>query len=82
MENGQCTFMVMVKKTDGSWEGLGSHSFAVPPRTGEYVGFDDTGGKGQAYRVKAVLHPLDPSVTAGDLILEYVSTSLDLRKKL
>jgi len=82
MENDSIKFMVMVKKPDGSWDGLGSHSFAVPPRTGEFVALDDDNGQGQAYRVKAVVHPIDCTVTAGDLILEYVSTDLELRKNL
>ena len=54
-------FMVMIKNADGAWKGLGVHSFVVPPRIGESVGFDDENGIGQAYRVKAVLHPLDPA---------------------
>jgi len=75
-------FMVMIKKADGAWQGLGAHGFVVPPRIGEYVTFDDENGTGLAYRVKAVFHPLDPATYAGDLVLEYVSTDLDLRSGL
>ncbi|HEY1754393.1 MAG TPA: hypothetical protein VGG72_03285 [Bryobacteraceae bacterium] len=82
MENANVEFIVMVKKPDGSWDGLAAHGFVVPPRTGEYVTLDDENGIGQAYRVTAVLHPLDATMTAGDLVLEYVSTGLELRNNL
>jgi hypothetical protein len=74
-------FMVMSKSPDGEWGGLGSHTFAVPPRTGEYVMVAENGIE-QAYKVKAVLHPLEEASTAGDLVLEYVSTATKLRKDL
>jgi len=79
MENG-IKFLVMEKKADGLWDGLGVHRFAIPPRTGEFVAFNDGNGKGQVYRVKAVMHPIDPTGNAGDLILEYVNTDLEFRK--
>jgi hypothetical protein len=75
-------FMVMVKDAQGKFTGLGRHSFVVAPRTGEIVGFDDDKGIGQAYRVKAVMHPLQPTTTAGDLILEHLGTDLEFRQKL
>ena len=73
------TFMVMVKQSKDKIEGLGSHKFLVPPRTGEYITMNDKEGIGQAYRVTAVIHPLDVSQHAGDLILEHVGTDVDLR---
>ncbi len=75
-------FIVMVKKATGEWKGLGTHSFSIPPRAGEYVTIDDEKNIGQAYRVKAIIHPIDPASTAADLILEYVSTDTDFRKNL
>lgn len=75
------SFVVMEKKA-GEWRGLGVHSFAVPPRTGEYVTLNDDTGIGQAYRVKAVIHPLDLVDNAGDLVLEYVGTDVELRRSL
>jgi hypothetical protein len=71
------SFMVMVKRSNGKIDGLGFHKFAVPPLTGEYVTMDDEEGIGQAYRVKAVIHPLELTSHAGDLYLEYVSTDLE-----
>jgi hypothetical protein len=82
MQGNVIEFMVMRKSPDGEWEGLGRRSFAVAPRTGEYVTLNDENGKGQAYRVKAVIHPLEMDGTAGDLVLEYVSTDADMRKGL
>ncbi len=76
------TFMVMVKNPTGKITGLGSHTFAVAPRTGEYVTMDDEKGIGQAYRVKAVIHPAEIADTTGDLILEYIGTNVELRKNL
>ena len=74
-------FVVTVKGADGSFRGLGPHTFVVAPRVGEYVTFEDESGTGQAYRVKAVLHPLRP-LLAGELVLEHVGTDADLRKSL
>ena len=71
-------FMVM-KIEDGKYEGLGQHGFRIPPRVGEFVGFNDEKGIGLSYRVVAVLHPLSPVDTAGDLILEYVGTDTEMR---
>jgi len=75
-------FMVMVKSATGETTGLGSHTFAVAPRTGEYVTMSDEKGIGQAYRVKAVIHPAETTTTAGDLILEHIGTDVELRKSL
>ena len=72
-------FIVTVKGTDGSFRDLGVHTFVVAPRVGEYVTFEDESHTGQAYRVKAVLHPLRPLVAA-ELVLEHVGTDADLRK--
>lgn len=76
------SFMVMVKHDNGKIDGLGSHEFVVPPRTGEYVTMNDKEGIGQAYRVKTVAYPLDPSSHAGDLYLEYISTDLEFIKNI
>ncbi len=75
------SFVVMEKEA-GEWRGLGVHSFAVAPRPGEYVTLADDKGIGQAYRVKAVIHPLGLEGNAGDLVLEYVSTDVELRRSL
>jgi hypothetical protein len=71
-------FLVMTKDSDGI-KGLGTHSFRIAPRTGEFVILDDGNHIGQAYRVKAVIHPLDFVGTAGDLILEHVGTDVEMR---
>jgi hypothetical protein len=34
---------------------------------------------GQAYKVLAVIHPFEPSETAGDLYVERIGTDLELR---
>ena len=41
-------FVVTVKGADGSFRGLGPHTFVVAPRVGEYVTFEDESGTGQA----------------------------------
>lgn len=71
-------FMVMTKNPLEDFEPLGSQKFRVAPRVGEYVTINEN-GVGQAYRVKAVIHPLEPAGTAGDLVLEHVGTDLELR---
>ena len=73
-------FMVMNVK-DGKYEGMGRQKFRVVPRTGDYITVDEN-GIGQAYLVKAVLHPMEPAGTAGDLILTHAGTDLELRKSL
>ncbi len=76
-------FVVMEKNKDGQWRGLGSHEFRIAPRTGEYVTLGDEKGIGQAYRVLAVIHPLEPVPDcAGDLILQHVGTDIEIRKDL
>jgi hypothetical protein len=66
-------FMVFLRKSDGSVEGMGRRTFQVPPRTGEYVTTNSPNGL-EAFRIKAVIHPLEPASTAGDIVLEYVAT--------
>jgi hypothetical protein len=75
-------FMVMVRNSNGNVDGLGRHSFRIAPRIGEYVTVDDKTGNGQAYKVKAVVHPLNPTSTAGDLVLEHIGTDLEMRNVL
>ena len=77
---GLIEFMVMIQKPGEPLSGLGRKAFRFAPRVGDFVGLNDEAGIGQAYRVKAMLHSLEPTTTAGDLILEYVSTDLELRK--
>ena len=72
----------MVKQADSNWTGLGTHRFRVAPRIGECITVNDENGIGQAYRVKAIAHPLEPVDTAGDLILEHVGTDVDWRMTL
>jgi hypothetical protein len=39
-------------------------------------------GKGQAYEVITVMHPIDPATTAGDLLLKHVGTDVAVRMRL
>lgn len=75
-------FMVMVKRPSAEWEGLGQHQFRVAPRKGDLVTMDDENGKGQAYEVIAVIHPLEPAGTAGDLILRHIGADVEVRRRL
>ncbi len=75
-------WIVIEKKSNGQFSALGAHKFAASPRVGEYVAMTDEEDNGQVYCVRAVIHPLDPAVSAGDLIIEYVDTELRVRKKL
>ena len=75
-------FMVMEKKADGEWEGLGRQSFRIAPRIGEYIDLNDEEGIGQTYEVIAVMHPMQPASTAGDLIIRHLGTGTDFRKNL
>jgi len=72
-------FIVMEKTVDGELEGRGPHTFHVTPRTGEYLTMDDATGSGQAYRILAVVHAVDPSATgaAGDLIIRHLGNDMD-----
>jgi hypothetical protein len=70
--------MVIIRSATGDIEGLGRHSFRTAPRTGEYLTLNDKTGNGQAYRIRAVVHPLEPAPTAGDLILEYVGADIEI----
>ena len=73
-------FMVMLKRQGDHLEGMGFQKFLIPPRVGEYVTANDEAGIGQAYRVIAVMHPLEPVPgSAGDLIVEHVGTDLEVR---
>ena len=74
-------FMVM-GWIDGKWTGVGSHEFRTPPRKGDIIGWDDENGVGQAYEVVAVMHPLEPATTSGDLLVRHISTDLEFRQKI
>ena len=71
-------FMVIKKNPLEDFEPLGVQRFRVALRVGEYVTINEN-GIGQAYRVKALVHPLEAAGTAGDLILEHVGTDLEMR---
>jgi len=71
-------FTVITKNQLEDFEPLGTQRFRIAPRVGEYVTINES-GIGQAYRVKAVIHPLEPAGTAGDLILEHVGTDVEMR---
>ncbi len=76
-------FLVIEKKPSGEKMALGSHQFEVAPRIGEVVSFDGEKGIGQAYRVIAVMHPLDPvSGSAGDLYIEHIGPEVAFRNQL
>ena len=75
-------FMVMCRKAEGGWEGMGQREFAAVPQVGHFVTTNDEAGVGQAYEVVAVIHPLDPASSAGDLLLKHVSTDVELRGRL
>jgi hypothetical protein len=72
-------FMVMVAGGE-HLKGLGFQKFLIAPRVGEFVTLNDEAGIGQAYKVVAVMHPLEPvGGSAGDLILKHVGTDLEVR---
>ena len=75
-------FIVLEKKSDGKWEGHGTHSFKATPRVGEHIEMNDDDGIGQTYEVVAVVHPLEPTMTAGDLIIRHAGRSTDWRGSL
>ena len=66
----------------GSWAGLGLQKFRVPPREGDFIGVEDAANIAQVYQVVALLHPLEPTSTAGELIVKYFGTDVAFRKKL
>lgn len=74
--------MVLEKTDTGDWEGHGTQEFEVAPKTGEYISFDDNNGIGQIFEVVAVIHPLSKTMTAGDLIIRYVSDNVEFKKSL
>ena len=73
-------FMVM-EVVGGKYVGLGLQRFRVAPRMNEYI-TRDVDGKGQMYKVIAVMHPLEPAGTAGDLIIERLGTDIEIRNLL
>jgi hypothetical protein len=74
------SFVVIVKDPLTDPKGLGEKSFRIAPRVGEHVTVNDPDGVGKAYRVKAVIHPLELAPTAGDLILESAGDEIDLMR--
>ena len=75
--------MVMVRYPDEEhWKGMGSKSFRVMPRIGEHIAGDDENGVSQIYRVVGVHHPLEPTVTAGDIFVVHVGDVLDEMNRL
>jgi len=75
-------FMVMEKTADGHLEGLELQHFKIVPRTGEYITINDEEGMGQIYLVIAVIHPMKPAPTAGDIIVRHLGASTEFRKNL
>lgn len=75
-------FMVMEKREDGTFKGLGRHAFRLAPRQDEYITFSDDDGIGQVYKVIAVVHPLEITLTAGDLIVKHIDNNINFRKLL
>ncbi len=76
------SFIVIVKDPLTDPKGLGERRFRVAPRVGEYVAMDNPDGVGIVYRVKAVIHPLELTTTAGDLIVESAGDEIDLLRSL
>lgn len=76
------SFMVIEKKADGEWSGMGLRHFKVAPRVGEHIEMNDIDGIGQIYQVIAVVHPLQPAPTAGDIIIRHVTESVEFRSTL
>ena len=75
-------FMALEKKSNGEWQGHGSHEFLATPRVGEHITMNDDEGIGQAYQIIAIMHPIAPTMTAGDLIIRHVGTDGDFRQSL
>jgi hypothetical protein len=69
--------MVMVKyATSKHWEGLGCREFMIMPRVGEHISMD-IDDVGQAYKVVAIHHPIDPVSTMGDIYIVHVNNLHD-----
>jgi hypothetical protein len=79
-QDGNSVGFVVMVKNGATWDGLGFRLFRIVPRVGEYITMNDEAGKGQAYQVKAIFHPLEilPDC-AGDLILEHAGTDVAVR---
>ena len=75
-------FVVMVVERGGRWCGLGTHKFRTAPHVGHVITMNDPNGIGQAYEVVAVIHPLEPTSTAGDLVLRHIGTNVDFHGSL
>lgn len=75
-------FVVIEKKENGEWQGHGTNEFESAPRIGEYIEFNDADGIGQVYSILAVIHPLEPTMTAGDILIRHISNTTDFRKSL
>lgn len=55
---------------------------AAIPRVGEFLSVNDADGKGQAFEVVAVFHPLNPDLqTTVELRVRHVGAEIDLFKR-
>ncbi|MFP5226016.1 MAG: hypothetical protein ACLGXA_00185 [Acidobacteriota bacterium] len=82
MADSPISFVVIVKDRFATARGLGEKTFRVAPRVGDYITVNNPDGVGMAYRVKAIIHPLELAPTAGDLILESAGTEIDLMQSI
>lgn len=76
------TFMVIEKRADGQWNGLGEHTFRAVPRVGEHIEMNDPHGIGQVYEVLTIIHPLNAAGNAGDIIIRHIATTTDFHTRL
>ena len=56
---------------ESNWAAFGLRSFTLAPRVGDVVGMD-LHGVGYAFRVVGIHHPIEPTMTAGDLYISQI----------
>ena len=82
MPASEQTVSFVVIDVSDHFEGLGKKHFRIAPRTGDHITIPDDDGIAQNYQVVAVIHPSEPTVTAGDLIVRHTGTDVEFRESL
>jgi hypothetical protein len=77
MPNSDLVQFMVRELVDAKYVGLGLHQFRVAPRLDEFIAVE-VDGKGNLYKVIAVIHPFQPTARAADLIIEYLGPESEL----
>ena len=77
MPDADFVLFTVIELVDGRRVGLGLHQFRLVPRLDEFISMN-VDYRAKIYKVVAVIHPLVPIATAGDIIVEYLGAESEL----